>query len=213
MNYTASNFTTSALLVIDVQNDFTRDSAPARIEGTLEIIPSIAHLLHVYRNHELPIIHIVRMYKSDGSNVDLCRRELIESGKRIVCPGSEGSEIPHELLPEGTIKLDHELLLQNQIQVLGQNEYCIYKPRWGAFYKTPLHEHLHKLRVDTLVFCGCNFPNCPRTSMYEAAERDFRIVLAVDAVSGTYKRGLEEMRSIGVNLMTVDEISVSLNTG
>ena len=34
------------------------------------------------------------------------------------------------------------------------------------------------------MFCGCNFPNCPRTSIYEASERDFRVVLARDAISG-----------------------------
>jgi len=207
MNYTAPNFTTSALLVIDVQNDFTHDGAPARIEGTLEIIPSIARLLHVYRNLELPIIHIIRLYQSDGSNAELCRREIIESGKRIVCPGSEGSEIPRELLPEDTTRLDHELLLQHGIQVLGPNEYCIYKPRWGAFYQTPLHKYLQDLGVDTLVFCGCNFPNCPRTSIYEASERDYRLIMATDAVSGTNERGLEELRSIGVSLMTVEEIT------
>src|SRR3989442_358297 len=32
------------------------------------------------------------------------------------------------------------------------------------------------LGISTLVCCGCNFPNCPRTSLYEASERDFRLV-------------------------------------
>jgi nicotinamidase-related amidase len=53
---------------------------------------------------------------------------------------------------------------------------------------------------------GCNFPNCPRTSIYEASERDFRIVLVEDAVSGLYERGTEEMRNIGVRLMSTNEL-------
>jgi hypothetical protein len=35
---------------------------------------------------------------------------------------------------------------------------------------------LRKLEVTTLTFVGCNFPNCPRTSIYEATERDLRVV-------------------------------------
>ena len=82
----------------------------------------------------------------------------------------------------------------------------IYKPRWGAFFQTPLEKHLKRVGVDTLVFCGCNFPNCPRTSIYEASERDFRLILIEDAVSGLYDKGAEEMRKIGVVVMTTETL-------
>ena len=49
--------------------------------------------------------------------------------------------------------------------------------------------------------CGCNFPNCPRTTIYEASERDYRIVLAQDATSQIYEKGLEELNIIGVSVM------------
>src|SRR5690606_39382917 len=107
-------------------------------------------------------------------------------------------------------ELDDRLLLDGGIQHLGPNEFALYKPRWGAFYDTPLDTHLRGLGVSTLVFAGCNFPNCPRTSIYEASERDYRTVLAVDAVSGAYDRGLAELAGIGVHLLTVDEIEASL---
>jgi nicotinamidase-related amidase len=76
----------------------------------------------------------------------------------------------------------------------------MYKPRWGAFYDTDLEQHLRESGSNTLVFAGCNFPNCPRTSIYEASERDFRIVLVSDAISGLYDRGIAECRSIGVHV-------------
>jgi hypothetical protein len=55
--------------------------------------------------------------------------------------------------------------------------------------------------------CGCNFPNyCPRTTIYETSERDFRIVLVKDAISLIYDiRGLQELQNIGVSLMNTDE--------
>ncbi len=79
-------------------------------------------------------------------------------------------------------------------------EHVTYKPRWGVFYPTDLQRHLDESGSDTSVFAGCNFPNCPRTSIYEASERDFRIVLVSDAMSGVYDRGMEECRAIGVDV-------------
>jgi nicotinamidase-related amidase len=68
-----------------------------------------------------------------------------------------------------------------------------------------LEEHLFRLGVNTLVFSGFNFPNCPRSSVYEASERDFRVVLVRDAVSGVYDRGIQELESIAVNIMRTDD--------
>jgi nicotinamidase-related amidase len=62
------------------------------------------------------------------------------------------------------------------------------------------------LGVDTLVFCGCNFPNCPRTTIYEASERDYRIVLVEDAVSGIYEEGKTELRRIGVRIWPTQKL-------
>ena len=68
--------------------------------------------------------------------------------------------------------------LSGHLQQIGTMEWIMYKPGWGAFYNTLLEEHLHNLGANTVVICGCNFPNCPRTTIYEASERDFRIILA-----------------------------------
>ena len=93
--------------------------------------------------------------------------------------------------------LDAELLLSGGVQMAGPQESIIYKPRWGAFFGTRLEQHLRGLTVSTLVFAGCNFPNCPRASIYEASERDFRIVVIEDALSGFYDRGRTELENIG----------------
>jgi hypothetical protein len=85
--YTTPDISKSALITIDTQNDFTLDGGPVQIGGTLEVLPRMAVLLERYRQNRLPIIHVVRLYLPDGSNADLCRREMIERGRRIVAPG------------------------------------------------------------------------------------------------------------------------------
>jgi nicotinamidase-related amidase len=203
--YTTPHPRSAALILIDVQRDFYEDDAPALIEGTREAIPAMAELAAAFRDKGLPIVHTVRLYLADGSNVDLVRRHAIRNGARVVEPGSPGSQLAPQLVP-GEVELRHELLLQGQFQQLGPREHILYKSRWGAFYETGLEAHLRNTGVDTVVVAGCNFPNCPRASIFQASERDFRVVLVTDAVSGGYDMGLAECRRIGVSVWNVVEV-------
>jgi len=209
-DYVSPDFKRVALLTVDVQRDFTLPGAPLEIPGTVEVLPQIQYLVQLFRERQKPIVHVVRLYLADGSNADLCRRQSIESGKRAIVPGSEGSELVAELKPAPDIKQDVERLLAGEVQLIGPHEWVMYKPRWGAFFHTPLEQHLRDLGVSTVLVCGCNFPNCPRTTIYEASERDFRIVLAKDAMSQVYDRGLAELKRIGVNLLTSNEVAQCL---
>jgi nicotinamidase-related amidase len=204
--YTRPDFSKVALLTIDVQRDFLDDGVCA-IPGTTAVLPQISGLLTAFRSAHLPIIHVVRVYVADGSNVDLCRRALVESGATIVRPGSAGLQLPETF---ATKPLNAELLLSGALQPLGACEWAMYKPRWGAFYQTPLEDHLRSCGTTTVVFTGCNFPNCPRTSMYEASERDFRVVMVEDAVSAIYERGKDELKNIGVSVMSSNDLSEAI---
>lgn len=206
--YTAPDFRTAALMVIDVQKD-TLDGQPFEVPGTSRILPNISRLIEAFRASRRLVVFIVRLYRPDGSNVDLCRRKEVEEGRAVFIAGSEGSQIPPPLLSPD-IRLDHQLLMAGGIQYLGREEVILYKPRWGAFYGTLLVEFLTSRHISTLIFTGCNFPNCPRASIYEASERDFRIVLVKDAVSGLCRRGMREMENIGVALLTTNAVLKSL---
>jgi len=210
-DYTRPDFRSVALITIDVQNDFL-DGQPCEIPGTSEVLPQMRELVEAFRRARLPVIHVVRLYKPDGSNADLCRRSAVEQGASIVRPGTSGAQLATPLLPAPGMQLDPELLLSGAAQLLAQKEWAIYKPRWGAFFRTTLEQHLRDMGVTSLAFAGCNFPNCPRTSIYEASERDFRIVLAEDAISGLYDRGRDEMKNIGVLLMTSKQLAQAVAT-
>jgi len=208
-SYLAPDFTSVALLTIDTQRD-TLDGQPFEIPGTAAALPEMRRLAEAFRATGRPIVHVVRLYRPDGSNVDLCRRRAVAEGARLVLAGSPGAELAPGLVPPNAPGLDAQLLLAGGIQHAGPGEVVIYKPRWGAFFQTPLEAHLRALGVSTLVFAGCNFPNCPRTSIYEASERDFRLVLVEDAISGLYERGKDELRTIGVVLMRTAELVTAL---
>jgi nicotinamidase-related amidase len=207
--YTRPDFGHIALITIDVQRDFLDDGVCA-VAGTTAVVPRIGELLGAFREAQKPIIHVVRIYRENGSNVDLCRRGVVESGTPVVRPGTPGMELAHSVPPRGAAPLDSDLLLSGELQQLGEYEWAMYKPRWGAFHRTRLENHLRSVGATTAAFAGCNFPNCPRTSIYEA-KRDFRVVLVEDAVSGIYARGIEELKNIGVSLMSAADLGTAIS--
>lgn len=204
--YIQPHFSQSALITIDMQNDFTLVDAPLKVLGTLAVVENIQQLLVKYRQLGRPIIHVVRLYERGGDNADVCRKQRIEAGEVLVAPNTDGAELVDGLTPNATVRLDSEQLLAGQFQQIGDNEWVMYKPRWGAFYQTDLQEFLQARDINTLVFSGCNYPNCPRTSMYQASERDYRVVLATDALSQLYAKGEEELSNIGIQLLSTKDL-------
>lgn len=97
--YTQPDFSSIALITIDVQRD-TLDGQPFEVSGTSAILPKMQRLLQTFRRTGLPIIHMVRLYKPDGSNVELCRQELARRGSVIFRPTTPGCELAGKLLPE-----------------------------------------------------------------------------------------------------------------
>ena len=201
--WTQPDFKHAALVTIDVQRD-TLDGQPFEITGTSQALPQIARLCAGFRQRQLPVVHILRLYLPDGSNAELCRREALANGAQMFLAGSAGRTIAPELLPDGAPQPDDALLLDNKPQAIGPSEWYIYKSRWGAFYKSCLDAHLHSLGVNTIVLAGCNYPNCIRATVYEASERDFRTAAISDGISNFTEHGWQELRSIGVSVLDAD---------
>ena len=195
-----------ALITIDAQRDFVLSNSPVAVGGASATVPHMHRLTQAFRHAQAPIVHMVRLYRCNGSNVDLCHRAQIESGQRIVMPGTMGCEIIDELKSAPAQRIEPELLLDGKLQEVGSKEWICYKPRLSAFFQTPVEEHLKALGVSTIVICGTDFSTSPRSSVYAAANRDFRMVLATDAISGATDAGLNELAQIGVYLMTTDKL-------
>ena len=201
----APHWATSALVTIDMQRDFLSEG-PFGVPGTTEALPEMCRLSAAFRDAGKAIVHIVRLYQ--GADVDRVRRGLVDGGAEFVRPGTPGRLIAPGLAPD--VDLDDDLLLKGEPQILGPGEYALFKPRWGAFYRTPLAELLAGHGVDTVVIAGCNMPNCPRASIFEAHERDYRVVLAADAISNDSEQGYREIAGIGTVLMPSAEIAAAL---
>lgn len=202
-DYTLPERSKVALVTINAQRDFIQSGSPLRTSGAMQTLDGVGRLVRGFRQQRLPIVHAVRLYRPDGSNVDICRRQMVEEGLRVLMPGTSGADLIDDIKPEPSVRLEHEELLEGEFQPLAEREWAMYRPRWGAFYGTKLEEHLRSLGVSTIVVCGFNFATSGRATIYDAGARDFRVVLVSDAVSNASEEGLGELGRIGVYLMTV----------
>ena len=193
-----------ALVTIGAQRDCMLKGSPVMASDARRAAIAIGRLAAGFRRQGAPIVHSVRLYRPDGSNVDLCRRQAVEEGLRILMPGTFGTELAEGLAPSPEIRLDPNRLLDGGAQKLDRNEWALYKPRWGAFFGTKLEDHLRGLNVTTVVLSGCNVRTAIRATVYEASARDFRIVVATDGVSGASEEALSELGRMGIYLMTAD---------
>jgi nicotinamidase-related amidase len=207
-DFVAPEWERSALLLIDVQSDFIE--GPWAVAGTAEKLAVMARLAAAFRAAGRPIVHVVRFYEPGGDDVDLPRRALILAGEYIAAPGTDGSQIPVELLPRQVL-LEPESLRNLNFQQVGQHEHIMFKPRWSAFYRTRLDQHLRDRDVTTVVVAGCNLPNCPRATLFDASERDYRAVLVHDATSQVTDARLQDLALIGVTV--TDAAAAQLQLG
>lgn len=205
-DWTRPHLASSALVVIDVQSDFL-DGGAAPIAGTSALLPTLTALVAAFRQARRPIFHVVRLYR--GGDVDLVRRAAVAAGRGPVAPGDEGVEVPAELLGR-PVRLDAELLLAGGVQPVGAAEWLLWKPRWSAFHRTDLDVRLRQLGVDTVVVAGCNLPNCPRATIFDATARDYRVVMPSDGLSRVTAERWHDLLGIGAVGATASEIITEL---
>jgi nicotinamidase-related amidase len=195
-----------ALLVIDVQNDWGDPGGSAPLPDLEQVMPEVVTAIEIFRDARLPVIHVVRLYKEDGSNVDPCRRWQVERGElRAAVPGTWGSQLVASTNPTGAA-LDAEALLAGEMQELTPLEYVMYKPRFSAFQNTRLEAFLDEREIDSVIIVGITFPNCVLAAQLSATDRDYCVGLVPGACTQVSEEGLRAMQNKGVQLKTLEEL-------
>lgn len=144
----------SVLLIIDVLNDFFRNQPLAGRRG--ELASAINQLVRSFRDSGHPIIWVRQEFKPDLSDAFL---EMRRDNISITIAGTVGAQFLPELdvQPADTV---------------------VVKKRYSAFFGTTLDDVLAKLRPDQLVVAGVNTHACVRTTVVDAYQRDYDIIVA-----------------------------------
>lgn len=180
-----------ALLIIDMQNDFVLFGKPLRVAGAQAVIPKIQNVLSEFRIRSLPVFHVLRVHRADGSDVEITRRELFRKQPFAVA-GTPGAAVIDELAPLG-------------------EEYVLTKTRMSAFIGTELDLMLRTLGVTTVYVTGIQTPNCIRTTVFDAIAYNYPVVLVDDAVGASsdevHRANVRDMQNIGVRVIRSGEVS------
>ncbi|KAJ0745093.1 putative N-carbamoylsarcosine amidase [Helianthus annuus] len=182
----------TALLVIDMQNDFVLADGSMRVDGALAIVPNVIKAVEHARRRGFLVVWVVREHDPLGRDVELFRRHFYAEGKpKPTSKGSKGAELVDGL-------------------VIKQEDYKVVKTRFSAFFATQLHSVLQGAGIDSLVAVGVQTPNCIRQTVFDAVALDYKsVTVIVDATAAAtpdvHAANIYDMKNIGVAAPTLEE--------
>lgn len=147
---------TTALIIVDMQNDFCHPDGRLFVPEAPKTLDAIGHLLSIARASGMCVVFTQDWHENDDP-------EFAIWGEHAVA-GTWGAEIVDALKPR-------------------QDEHIVRKVRYDAFYGTHL-DHLLRLRgVETLIICGTVANICVHYTAASAALRWYRVIVPIDAIS------------------------------
>jgi ureidoacrylate peracid hydrolase len=160
----------TALLVIDLQNDFVAEGGYIeRVVGRSTaacraILPAVTVLIEAARRAKVPVIWVVADYTHDKIPVP-ARARLAQRGWTEVCcaPGEWGHDFAGPRPAPG--------------------ETMITKHSFSAFHQTPLESELRRWGIETLVVTGVQTNACVDYAIREGFVRGFYIAAVEDCVA------------------------------
>lgn len=183
------NPTRSALVMIDMENGFVDPRGGHCIRFAQATVPACARAAESARAKGIPVFFVKRIYRADGSDVELTRYAAWKAGGYACTPASRGfnsAQAPEALRPQ-------------------PGDYTIIKPRWSAFFQTELDLILRRLDVRTVILAGTTTPNCVRATCYDAIALEYNAVVLTDCCSSQTEEiqrvNLEDMQRVGAILM------------
>ena len=146
---------TTALLIIDLFNDFDFEGGDDLLRHTESIIDPILNLKHQFSIHDLPVIYCNDHFGQWKDNTD----DIIQHAAQ-----SKGYAIAKQMAP-------------------AEFEYFIIKPKHSAFYGTQLDLLLRQLNVDRIVMTGVAADICILFSANDGYMRDYELIVPRDCIA------------------------------
>ncbi|HXF02219.1 MAG TPA: isochorismatase family cysteine hydrolase [Arthrobacter sp.] len=159
----------SALLMIDMQNDFVLEGAPMEVPMARKRLPEMVTAVAACRQAGIPVIYSrhVLLDSFDVSPLETTYNQRLQTvGMRR---GTDGVEVVEELKPEA-------------------DDYVLDKHRYDAFHNTPLKSVLATIRglnaVDTVIIAGTLTEVCCESTARSAYMNDYKVAFLSDATGG-----------------------------
>ncbi len=147
---------TTALIVVDMQNDFVKPGGALLVETAAATIPALQRLLTLARTRGMRVFFTQDTHQEGDPEFPIWGRHVLE--------GTWGWQIVEELAPR-------------------PGERVMQKLRYDGFFGTSLDHELRLAGIETVIVCGTVANICVLHTAGSAALRGYRVILPVDAVS------------------------------
>ncbi|HEY3984800.1 isochorismatase family cysteine hydrolase [Cedecea sp.] len=182
----------TALIIVDMQNDFIRDGAPLEVPGGRDIIGRNLALLQYFRETGLPVVFLRWLATENDPKRRLEGKfswmSLLDETTQSCRLGFKRRYRDVEGERDGSAVID-ELTPQN-------NEFTVFKYGYGGFYGTALGEHLVQLGVDTLVVTGVVAECCVEDTVRQAWNHAYATLAVSDAIAAMSEKRMAESMSV-----------------
>jgi nicotinamidase-related amidase len=174
----------TALVVVDAQRFFTRPEAefaqvfqrlsPGVLDGYFErvnttVLPNIRYLQESFRTRGLPVIFCVfGSAAPDAQDLPGWLKDFDQLGLRLL------GRRPNPAIDSESWQIDERVAPLS-------GEMIVNKASSGALSTTTLDQTLRNMGISSLVICGLTTAVCVGLTARQAADRDFRVVIAGDA--------------------------------
>lgn len=146
----------SALLVIDMLNDFIEEGGALLVPGAKRIVPRIAEIIDEARRSGVPVVYVTDSHREDDHEFRYWPPHALS--------GSWGGEVVKELAPR-------------------PGDYLVPKRRYSAFFGTDLDNYLREMGVKTLYLTGVLTNICVYATALDASMRNYGVKVFKDAVA------------------------------
>lgn len=154
----------TALVIIDMQNDFVRDEGTLQVTSAPATVPAISRLLDLARDSGMRVVFSQDTHDPGDPEFAIWPEHALR--------GTWGGEMIEELTPQ-------------------PGELVVQKVRYDAFYGTELDHMLSLWNVKTILLCGTVANICVHYTAASAALRWYDVVIPKDAVSAVEPCDLE----------------------
>lgn len=182
---------TTAVVAIDMHRghlDPTVATLPLPAARCGPVIKRAAELFSDLRARGVSVVHVVTEYRDPG---EIAANPFWKWVHDEPAKARRGI-LRHNLVGSPGTEIVPELLDPRDLVVRG-------KKRYSAFHATDLEFVLRRtLGADTLILAGINTSTCVLCAGFEATNRDFRVIVATDAVDSMDG---EEMHHFSLRLM------------
>lgn len=165
---------TTALVIVDMQNDFVRSGAPLEVPDAIRTVPAQQALIQAFRKNKLPIIftkfisrphyYLLWEWSPQCQPPTKCCWKRHQRHYKDLGATRECTEIIDELLP-------------------ASSDIVIEKFGYGAFHETMLNKTLQSLGITSLVITGTVTQICVEETAREAFHHGFRTTIVEEGVS------------------------------